>query len=123
MQTNLVTTNKQGVVTDSLTVAEKFGKRHKDVLKKIENILRDDEDTRLNFAPSEYKDPTGRSLKKYIMDRKSFSILCMSFSGKKALNWKIKFKDSIRLPRTRKTDTALPGSRTQTGGMAWNKAR
>jgi Rha family phage regulatory protein len=95
MQTNLVTTNKQGVVTDSLTVAEKFGKRHKDVLKKIENILRDDEDTRLNFAPSEYKDPTGRSLKKYIMDRKSFSILCMSFSGKKALNWKIKFYDAF----------------------------
>jgi len=85
----------QNVRTDSLIVADHFKKRHDRVLRKIENLIKDDENTLLIFGVSEYKDSTGRILKKYTMDRKSFSILCMSFTGKKALNWKMKFYDAF----------------------------
>jgi len=95
MEKDLVVIERKQVFTDSLRVAEKFKKRHKDVLKKIKNLMKDDENARLNFAPSEYTDPTGRKLKKYNMDRKSFSILCMGFTGKKAFDWKLKFLDAF----------------------------
>ena len=39
------------LTTDSLIVAQKFKKQHKHVLEKIENIIQDDTDGRLNFRP------------------------------------------------------------------------
>lgn len=39
----------------SLQVAEEFGKEHKNVLRDIENILIDDDFSRLNFELSNYK--------------------------------------------------------------------
>jgi Rha family phage regulatory protein len=95
MSKELVEIKGKAVVTDSLTVAENFGKRHDDVLKKIKNIMLDDEEDRLNFAEMSYPDSYGREQKKYIMDRRSFSILCMSFTGKKALRWKNRFYDAF----------------------------
>ena len=95
MQNSLVIIDGKKVVTDSLTVADKFEKQHKDVIKKIENVIKNDAEDRLTFAPISYQDSYGRDQKKYLMDRKSFSILCMSISGKKALDWKIKFFDAF----------------------------
>ncbi len=83
------------LTTDSLIVAEKFKKQHKNVLEKIENLIKIDEDTRLNFRLSDYKDSTGRTLKRYIMNRRSFSILCMSFTDKRSLKWKNDFYDAF----------------------------
>jgi Rha family phage regulatory protein len=82
-------------MTNSIIVAEKFNKRHDSVIRKIENLIHDDEDARLIFVVSEYKDSTGRALKQYLMDYRSFSILCMSFTGKKALKWKNRFFDAF----------------------------
>jgi Rha family phage regulatory protein len=95
MAKDLVEIKGKAVVTDSLTVAENFGKRHDDVLKKIKNIMADDDEDRLNFAEMSYPDSYGREQKKCIMDRRSFSILCMSFTGKKALKWKNRFYDAF----------------------------
>jgi Rha family phage regulatory protein len=92
---NLVHIKRKRVVTDSLTVAEKFEKRHDRVLRKIENTIKEDEDNRLIFGAVEYKDKKGEMRKKYLMDRRSFSILCMSFTGKKALKWKNRFYDAF----------------------------
>ena len=78
--------------TTSLLVAEKFGKQHKNVLRDIENIRKDlPEGSWLNFEPSEYKDSTGRKLPMFEMNRDGFSLLAMGFTGKKALEWKLKF--------------------------------
>jgi len=52
MQNSVVITDGKKVVTDSLTVADKFEKQHKDVIKKIENVIKNDEEDRLIFAPS-----------------------------------------------------------------------
>ena len=83
------------LTTDSLIVAQKFKKQHKDVLKKVKNLIKDDENGRLNFAPSSYLNSQNKKQKKYNMDRRSFSILTMSFTGKKALNWKNDFYDAF----------------------------
>lgn len=91
----LVGIKGKAVVTDSLTVAENFGKRHDRVLRKIENLISEDEDNRLNFGVVEYQDKKGEMRKSYIMDRRSFSILCMGFTGKKALKWKNRFYDAF----------------------------
>jgi phage regulator Rha-like protein len=42
-----------------MLLAEKFGKRHKAVLRKIENLPKDDFNRR-NFAPRDYVDSTSR---------------------------------------------------------------
>jgi Rha family phage regulatory protein len=94
MAKDLVEIKGKAVVTDSLTVAENFGKRHDRVIRAIENLV-SDKDTRPNFGVSEYKDSTGRNLKMYTMNRRGFSILCMGFTGKKALKWKNRFYDAF----------------------------
>ncbi|HBG40952.1 MAG TPA: hypothetical protein DDW85_06020 [Porphyromonadaceae bacterium] len=50
-------------VTNSLLVAEKFGKRHSDVLRAIEGVILQTPiyQSERNFALSEYVDSTGKS--------------------------------------------------------------
>ncbi|QTA92113.1 Rha family transcriptional regulator [Desulfonema magnum] len=78
-------------VTTSLSVAEKFKKEHRNVLRDIRNLIDMDKNTELRFELSEYKDSTGRPLPIYIMDRDAFSILTMGFTGKKAFRWKLDY--------------------------------
>ena len=85
--------NNGQVVTNSLLVAEKFGKRHANVIRDIEKLL-NTEDTELNskmslaFVIDTYEDSTGKSNPVYIMNRKGFSILVMGYNGIKALRFK-----------------------------------
>ena len=95
MQNPLVETKGKKVVTDSLRIAEKANKSHDFILRKIRSLMKDDEKDILNFAEISYQDSYGRDQKKYVMDRKSFSILCMRFTGKKALIWQSKFYDAF----------------------------
>lgn len=71
-------------------VAEKFGKRHADVIEKIEKIISDDstENSVHCFKASFYKDGTGRKNKMYLMNRDGFTFLVMGFTGRKANEWK-----------------------------------
>lgn len=85
---NLVFIENNRPVTDSLTVAETFGKRHADVLRAIENLECSAEFTERNFASSEYRDSTGRALHKIVMTQDGFSFLVMGFTGKEAARFK-----------------------------------
>lgn len=95
MENSLVIQKRKKTLTTSLVVAEKFGKRHDRVLRKIENLIKDDGFNRLIFGVATYVDLKGESRKMYVMDRKSFSMLVMSFTGKKAFDWKLKFYDAF----------------------------
>ena len=79
-------------MADSLTVAEKFGKRHDDVLKALRNLDCSDKFRDRNFAASEYQVETGlghmRSYPMYLMTRDGFVFLVMGFEGKRAAHWK-----------------------------------
>lgn len=88
--TNLVVVKNNQVVVSSRQVAEKFGKRHKDVLENIRNIL-----VAENFATKFYQESTreyrGQRFPEYLMNRDGFTLLAMGFTGKDALQWKMKY--------------------------------
>jgi Rha family phage regulatory protein len=75
----------------SVDLADHFGKEHKNVLRKIQSLGCSKKFTQLNFAPSEYKDSTGRTLPSYDITRDGFTILIMGFTGRAAMAWKEKY--------------------------------
>jgi Rha family phage regulatory protein len=92
--TALVSCNHRQAVTTSVIVAKVFGKRHKDVLKAIANLLTDLEGegiSRRSFAPRDYTDERGRTHLMYEMDRDGYSLLAMGFNGRKALKFKTQY--------------------------------
>lgn len=86
----LVYLKNDETVCDSLQVSEKFGKRHADVIRSIENLIENDSTQNCVqcFTKASYKDNTGRKNKMYRMNRDGFSVLAMGFTGKKAMEWK-----------------------------------
>jgi Rha family phage regulatory protein len=83
--------------TTSLDVAEKFGKQHKHVLRDIRNLECQDKDFyRSNFGPITREVQGGQS-EYYIISRDGFSLLAMGFTGKEAIQWKIKFLKAFKL--------------------------
>lgn len=87
------------VLTNSLLVAEKFKKRHADVLRAIEDIivLTPVNQSQRNFALSEYKDSTGKSNPMYILTKDAFSIIVMGFNGAAAIKFKWEFVDAFNI--------------------------
>lgn len=81
--------NNKMLVT-SLQVAKDFGKEHKNVLRDIESL----KDV-LNFEPmfhlTNISDTYGRDRKAYLINRDGFTLLAMGFTGKDALEWKLKY--------------------------------
>lgn len=93
MINELVLLKGDEAVCDSLEVAEKFHKRHDRVIRSIENLLGGlpkNEDT--YFYKSYYiEEQNGQKYPKYLMNRDGFSLLVMGFTGKDALEWKLKY--------------------------------
>lgn len=81
----VVLDNNHQPKTDSKKLADSFGKRHADILRKIEGILEETEPnfTERNFTLSEYIDSTGRTLKMYEMNRDGFMYIARTFTGRK----------------------------------------
>lgn len=96
-QNNLVHMLKNQVVVSSVQLAEHFDKRHCDILRLLNALLRSANKQRLSkhFFKSNYKDETGKNNTMYLMDRDGFSLLVMSFKGEKALKWKLDFIDAF----------------------------
>lgn len=89
-----------GILTvSSLEIAERFGKAHKDVLRAIQTLIDDldSEFSQRNFAPAEYTDEQGKPRPMYHLTRDAFSLLAMGFTGKKALEWKVKYIEAFNL--------------------------
>lgn len=86
-------------LTDSLIVAEMFGKRHDNVMQAIEKLiggLPKNKDTPEMFFKTWYKHPqNGEHYAKYLMNRDGYSLLVMGFTGKKALEWKLKYIEAF----------------------------
>lgn len=82
-------------VTTSLQVAEVFGKQHTKVIRAIENLiggLPKNGDTPKMFRKSwKQNEQNGQRYPMYYMNRDGFSLLVMGFTGKKALEWKLKY--------------------------------
>lgn len=81
---DIISLNHGQPMTTSLKVAEVFGKRHDNVLRKLEALECSPEFTALNFEVSEYTDTTGRKLSMWNMTKDGFIFLVMGFTGKQA---------------------------------------
>jgi len=91
----LINIKNDEAVTTSLMVAEVFRKRHDTVLRAIENLI-DNDTTKMWFHKSLYKTEGNRkSYPMFYMNRDGFSLLVMGFTGKKALEWKIKYIEAF----------------------------
>lgn len=93
METLVKVENNQ-IVTDSRSVAEHFGKRHNDVTEVIRKLLATEKSVTKMFYASKFE-YRGQEFTMYLMNRDGFSLLVMGFTGKKALEWKLKYIDAF----------------------------
>jgi Rha family phage regulatory protein len=80
------------IVVSTRQVAEHFDKQHKHVLSVIENLKAENSALRNMFCEHSYKvEGNNKTYPEYLMNRDGFSLLVMGFTGRKALEWKIKY--------------------------------
>ena len=87
----ILSTQNGEPVASSRDVAKRFGKEHKDVLRAIKSITAQNCAVTQMFYQSEYTAGTGKKYPMYLMNRDGFSLLAMGFTGKEAVQWKLKY--------------------------------
>lgn len=84
--------NQNGeVLASSREVADKFGKENKHVNEAIKKLMVENSTVKNMFVESQYKSSRGRMETEYLMNRDGFSLIVMGFTGKKSLEWKLKY--------------------------------
>lgn len=92
----LITINNDGQpVASSRDIAEHFGKEHRNVLRDVDDLKKDLLNFEQMFFDVEIPDSYGRKQRAYLMNRDGFSLLVMGFTGKSALEWKIKYIEAF----------------------------
>lgn len=96
----LVTSYNGVLVADSLEVADRFGKAHKNVIQSIEVLCnqfsgQSAENSADYFIPDNYRDNRNRLQKRYRLTRDGFSLLVMGFTGPAALHWKLLYIEAF----------------------------
>jgi Rha family phage regulatory protein len=99
----------EDVRTTSLAAAEAFGKRHDNVLRDVEDLLRFEEMSgsdlqkpgvidkflRANFLASSYVDQYDRPQPMYTMTKDGFTLLVMGYTGRQAMRFKVAYINSF----------------------------
>lgn len=106
---NIVSVHDGHAVTDSLKVAQVFGKQHKHVLEAIRNLQIPDEDRLPNFRPTVITRPNpsgGKDIASnaYTLTRDGFTILAMSIprsAGLQTLSRAVAFRPGVNVPSLR----------------------
>jgi anti-repressor protein len=78
-------------VASSRQIAENFEKRHDHVMRDIDAIKKDIPNFGEMFFETTVPDSYGREQRAYLMNRDGFTLLAMGFTGKAALEWKLKY--------------------------------
>lgn len=115
------------ILVSSVDVAENFERKHKTVIRAIENLKVGEEYHRHNFVPMVYTAEIGsgaeRDCKGYYMTRDGFTLLVMGFTGYRAMEWKVKYIKAFnameaKLKETAAREAALPEARPADDGEA-----
>lgn len=93
--TELLTISNGQPTASSRDIAEHFGKRHDHVLRDIETLGKDLPNFGEMFFDTEIPDSYGRQQRAYLMNRDGFTLLAMGFTGKEALEWKVKYMNAF----------------------------
>jgi len=88
---DLVIIENGQAVTDSLTVAQVFGKEHARVMRDIRELGCSEEFRVGNFAESSYVNQQRREMPLYYMNQKAFTLLVMGYTGPKAMGFKERY--------------------------------
>ncbi|WP_025720280.1 Rha family transcriptional regulator [Paenibacillus sp. 1-18] len=122
--TQLVFIENGNTVTDSLTVAEVFGKEHRRVMQDIRELECSEEFREHNFVPSSYKSTQGKNVAKFIISQDGFSFLAMSYTGKEAARFKEMYitefnrmKETLNKPPVLDSNTAIAIALRQTADV------
>lgn len=90
--TDIILSTQNGEpVASSRQIAENFEKRHDHVIRDIDTIKKDVPNFGEMFFETTVPDSYGREQRAYLMNRDGFSLLVMGFTGKAALEWKLKY--------------------------------
>lgn len=89
----IVTIQGDHPTTNTLIIAEHFGKSHKNILRDLRALIDDcpEEFGQLNFEPTPYYDSQGKKQTMYSLTRDGFMLLSMGFTGTNATRLKIAF--------------------------------
>ena len=111
MLNELVIVQNNQVVTSSKKVAEDFGKRHNDVVEVIRKLLATNFSVTKMFHEDvfEYR---GQMFPMFYMNRDGFSLLVMGFTGKEALDWKLKYIEQFNAMEKALQEQAQPKALT-----------
>ena len=108
---NLITRTEDGkLVVSSRRVADDFGKRHSDVIEKIQQLIKAEKSVMSMFIESSYKAGTGKNYKEYLLTRDGFSLLVMGFNGREALEWKLKYIEAFNTMERKLKEISKPDS-------------
>lgn len=89
---NAVTTRNGEPVTTSLKIAEVFGKKHNDVVRRIQALEIPPEWGMRNFAQTQYTHPqNGQKYPMFYVTRDGFTLLAMGFTGARAMAYKLAY--------------------------------
>lgn len=83
------------ILANSREVAKHFEKEARNVVRDIRNLTAQNCAVEKMFIETTYINERGREYPMYLMNRDGFSLLVMGFTGKKALEWKLKYIDAF----------------------------
>lgn len=86
----ILSTQNGEPVASSRQIAESFGKEHKHVLDSIKNLVAENSAAKSMFYETTFEN-RGKQYPMYLMNRDGFTLLAMGFTGKAALEWKLKY--------------------------------
>jgi Rha family phage regulatory protein len=116
----LVFVEKNQAVTDSLTVAEVFGKTHDNVLRDIRNQVEklieagESEFTLLNFEECDYINTSAKGInknrkyKKILLTEEAFTLVAFAYITPEAMKMKVKFIQEFKRMRQELQELLIP---------------
>lgn len=106
---NLVVIQNRQPVTSSLQVAESFEKTHNHVLRDIDELKGVVQNWTDLFYEDSYIHPQNKqSYRMYYLNRDGFTLLAMGFTGKKAIQFKMKYIQAFNQMEQQLLDMARP---------------
>lgn len=90
----ILSTQNGEPVASSRDVAKRFGKEHKNVMQAVANLVAENSAAKSMFHPATFEN-RGKKYPMYLMNRDGFSLLAMGFTGKEAVQWKLKYIEAF----------------------------
>ena len=90
----ILSTQNGEPVASGRDVAKRFGKEHKNVMQAVANLVAENSAAKSMFHPATFEN-RGKKYPMYLMNRDGFSLLAMGFTGKEAVQWKLKYIEAF----------------------------